>query len=135
MCIFNMNNIFLRKKKNEHALESLKEIENLPDNWNDNETSAFSATIINKCKEYIMGLGREPFVTPTATGSIQFRYELDNGDYLEFNISENEVSVLLFYVGIGEAKFQMKENKYNIIDEMNLLIDKFYDNTLILWYF
>lgn len=132
MCIFNMNNIFLRKKKNEHALESLNEIENLPDNWNDNGTTVFSATIINKCKEYIMGLEREPFVTPTATGSIQFEYELDNGDYLEFNISENEVSVFLFYVGIGKAKFQIKEN--NILDEMNLLINKFYNNTLISWY-
>lgn len=132
MCIFNMNNIFLRKKKNEHALESLNEIENLPDNWNDNGTTGFSATIINKCKEYIMGLEREPFVTPTATGSIQFEYELNNGDYLEFNISENEVSVFLFYVGIGKAKFQIKEN--NILDEMNLLINKFYNNTLISWY-
>lgn len=127
-----MNNIFLKKEKNEHALESLNEIENLPDNWNDNGATGFSATIINKCKEYIMGLEREPFVTPTATGSIQFEYELNNGDYLEFNISENEVSVFLFYVGIGKAKFQIKEN--NILDEMNLLINKFYNNTLISWY-
>lgn len=127
-----MNNIFLRKKTNEHALESLNEIENLPDNWNDNGATGFSATIINKCKEYIMGLEREPFVTPTATGSIQFEYELNNGDYLEFNISENEVSVFLFYVGIGKAKFQIKEN--NILDEMNLLINKFFNNTLISWY-
>lgn len=128
-----MNNIFLRKKKNEHALESLNEIENLPDNWNDNGATGFSATIINKCKEYIMGLEREPFVTPTATGSIQFEYELNNGDCLEFNISENEVNVFLFYIGIGEAKFQIKEN--NVLDEMNLLINKFYNNTLISWHF
>lgn len=128
-----MNNIFLRKKTNEHALESLNEIENLPDDWNDNGAVTFSETIINKCKGYIMGLEREPFVTPTVTGFIQFGYKLDNGDYLEFNISENEVSVFLFYVGIGKAKFQMKED--NTLNEMNLLINKFYNNTLISWYF
>ena len=72
------------EKKYVKANATLSEIEKLKDNWNDNGASAFSSKLIEKCRGIVMQLASEPFICPTACGSIQFEYEKENGDYLEF---------------------------------------------------
>lgn len=56
----------------------------MKDNWNGNGANSFSTKLIEKCREIVTQLVAEPFVCPTACGSIQFEYEKDNGDYLKF---------------------------------------------------
>lgn len=75
-------------KELEKAKKQLKTIQNLPDNWNNNGAEAFSVVLIGKCLRILNRLTYLPFMAPTADNSIQFEWEKDNGDYLEFNIFE-----------------------------------------------
>ena len=67
----------------------LNEIAALPYNWNDNGADAFSPELIQRSRHLIERLQRQPMIFPTANDSIQFEYEKDNGDYLEFELFEN----------------------------------------------
>lgn len=69
----------------------LQNISNLPNNWNNNGAKSFPACLIQKCKDIVDQLSVKPLITPTACDSIQFEYELDNGDYLEFEIYEDKI--------------------------------------------
>lgn len=76
------------KKNYIEASTTLNEIAKLKDNWNNNGANSFSAKLIEKCRGIVMQLAAEPFICPTACGSIQFEYEKENGDYLELSESE-----------------------------------------------
>lgn len=78
------------------ASTKLNEIAKLENNWNNNGANSISAKLIEKCREIVMQLAAEPFICPTACGSIQFEYEKENGDYLEFEIYEDRIEV--FYI-------------------------------------
>ena len=75
-------------KELENAKKQLKTIQNLPDNWNNNGAEAFSVVLIGKCLRILNRLIFIPFISPTADDSIQFEWEKDNGEYLEFVIFE-----------------------------------------------
>lgn len=87
------------------ANSRLNEIETLHDDWNNNGANAFSKSLIQKCREILSQLVAEPFVCPTACGSIQFEYEKENGDYLEFEIYENRIEVYIDTTILGENEF------------------------------
>lgn len=67
----------------------LEEIASLPENWNNNGASSFSQEHISKMKNILLALPVQPLVFPTARNSIQFEYEKQNGDYLEFELFED----------------------------------------------
>ena len=71
----------------------LNDIAELEDNWNGHGAKAFSEGLINRCRKILNELVEEPFIAPTAGGSIQFEYEKENGDYLEFEIFENRIEM------------------------------------------
>jgi len=65
----------------------------LKDDWDGNDAPGFcdKAALIKFCKEVIINLGyQQPNIYPTSRGSIQLEYEKDNGEYLEFEIFEEE---------------------------------------------
>lgn len=73
------------------ANRALKDISVLQDNWNENGAKSFSRELVEKCYKILRQLTAEPFICPTACGSIQFEYEKENGEYLEFEIYEDRI--------------------------------------------
>ncbi|WP_338226481.1 hypothetical protein [Algoriphagus confluentis] len=100
-------------------LEKLEEFKKLEFNWNGNNAEPFSDALIEKAKSVLFSLRVQPEVFPTARKSIQFEYEKENGDYLEFEIFENSVSCLEIISG-NEKECQID------ITEIFSLIDHFY---------
>lgn len=101
--------------------ETLNQIANLPDNWNNNSAKAFSDNLIIRIYNIIKILKPKPMIFPTANDNIQLEYEKDNGDYLEFELFEN-----------GKCKmFCNISNKpeYKFINDTDITIElsKFYD--------
>lgn len=72
---------------------ALKDISALQDNWNENGAKSFSRELVEKCYKILRQLTSEPFICPTACGSIQFEYEKENGEYLEFEVYEDRIEV------------------------------------------
>ena len=72
-----------------NSLRVLDEIADLKDDWNNNGASKFSESIIATMRKIIGYLEIQPMIFPTAKGSIQFEYENDANDYLEFELFEN----------------------------------------------
>ena len=106
------------------ASAALCEIEKLKDNWNGNGANSFSTKLIEKCREIVMQLAAEPFVCPTACGSIQFEYEKDYGDYLEFEIYEDRIEVFLDTLSDGEEEFNLQG--ISATDKMKQMVVDFY---------
>ena len=77
------------------AYQRLREIKNLKDNWNDNGAKEFSDALIDRVAIILGNVSEEPFVCPTACGSIQLEYEKEDGSYLEFEVYEKRIEVYM----------------------------------------
>lgn len=72
-----------------HSYQKISEISCLPENWNGNGASSFSAELLDSIRNIVKKLVRQPSIFPTARDSIQLEYENDIGDYLEFELFES----------------------------------------------
>ena len=106
------------------ASTTLNDIAKLEDNWNNNGANSFSTKLIEKCRGIAMQLAAEPFICPTACGSIQFEYEKENGDYLEFEIYEDRIEVFLDTTSGGEQEFNL--SGISATDKMKQMVVDFY---------
>lgn len=104
--------------------EALNAIKKLEDHWNDNGACSFSAELIEKCRRIAMQLEAEPFACPTACGSIQFEYEKEDGEYLEFEIYEDRIEVFLETLSDGEKEYRLCGR--SAADKMKQLVVDFY---------
>lgn len=73
--------------------ETLQQIAELKDNWNNNGATAFSETLITKCKRLVSEFQIPPSIFPTADCSIQMEWDNVVGDYLEINVYEDKYVV------------------------------------------
>lgn len=103
-------------KQNKKKLESFKKLET---NWNYSNAPVFSESLINKAGDILVNLDYQPKIFPTGRQSIQFEYEKENGDYLEFELFENKISYLSI---IGENELEQDISS----EEINQLINSFY---------
>lgn len=74
----------------------LKEIKELPNNWNGNDATQFSSELINKAKVFIsntIAIAQHLSIFPTANDSIQVEWELLNGLYCEAEIFEDSIDI------------------------------------------
>jgi hypothetical protein len=105
-------------------MEKISLISTLSDNWNGNGASPFSKELISKIKGIIYYLEYQPEIFPTACDSIQLEYEKDNGEYLEFELFENENLVVYRVDKDGFAS--TKEYEFDI-QKVNKEIKSFYE--------
>lgn len=77
--------------RNFKRLDSFAE---LPDNWNGYGAGRISEKLIEKTKRIIFGLSVQPMLFPTGRKSIQFEYEKPDGEYLEFEVFEDRITLL-----------------------------------------
>lgn len=101
------------------ARSTLDEIATLKENWNNNGASEFSENLIKKCYNILEQLPMEPFICPTACGSVQFEYEKKNGEYLEFEIYEDKIES---YLIMSDGKEQEK-NLYKTSEIKQMVVD------------
>lgn len=87
----NIINFSEKLKKNIDLINNLKE---MPDNWNGYGANKLSDSVINSALSAIYFLDVQPDVFPTGRNSIQFEYEKSNGDYLEFEIFSDHITML-----------------------------------------
>ena len=101
----------------------LQQFLKLPPNWNENGAGPFSDRLIETCKKILDMLPRQPEVFPTATDSIQMEYEKNNGEYMEFNIYEDEINIFRIdsYENENEYVINITENK-----KLKELVEDFY---------
>lgn len=107
-------------------LRRLSEIQGLTDNWNNNGASAFSDALINDVRRIMMSVSRQPEIFPTACDSIQLEWDKKTGEYLEMEVSENDITV--FYIAADGSEKQWKLT--TDIDSINDTLGEFYDGTL-----
>lgn len=106
------------------ANDAIRDISLLQSNWNGNGAQPFSEMLVNKCYIILNQLAAEPFVCPTACGAIQFEYEKENGEYLEFEIYEDKIEVYSV-----SAEGEESENillGMNAIDQVKQMVVDFY---------
>lgn len=108
---------------------SLVLIRNLKDNWDGKEAKAFPETLTNRCWLICLKLSIQPMIFPTARGSIQFEYELEDKSYLEFEIYRDRITILCIekreYTKAIEFTLRVLD-KDSIIKTMNIFINLFY---------
>lgn len=75
------------------SIKKMEQIEYMSYNWNGNGAQPLSREVIQYGKEILNILSIQPEIFPTATNSIQFEYDKDNGDYLEFNIYDDRIDI------------------------------------------
>ena len=98
------------------SLEKINEIGKLKENWNGYGATIFSYYLIERAKEIVIKLIRQPFISPTARESIQMEYENESGDYLEFELFEGG-RVQMFSLS-NKGKSQKRDIDVNAINEV-----------------
>ena len=116
-----MNNII---KEN---LEKIQDISELKDDWNGNGASAFKDTLIQKMKYLILRLNVQPEIFPTVCGSIQFEYEKETGEYLEFELFDTKLKVLTMGSDGNNYSYDMDID----IEEINKVIPESHKSDFI----
>lgn len=85
----------------------------LNDNWNGNGASKFDSDFINRVKAIVLKLEIDPKIYPTGRGSIQLEYEKKNGDYIEFEIFQNNTIKCFLIKDEIETEERIKANQIN----------------------
>ena len=99
---------------------TIYDLRNLEYNWNENGAEPIIPEILNKMEKLLNYLPIQTYIFPLTTGYIQFEYEKNNGEYLEFEfISDNKIKIFK----INSKTF--KDEYTNIIDyDENEIIKK-----------
>lgn len=82
--------------KNDKLIENINKINQLSElefGWDGYNAEPFSNVLLNHCLFLIIRIISQPEIFPTGKKSIQFEYEKENGDYLEFEIFEDRIEV------------------------------------------
>lgn len=105
--------------KLQENLKIIDNFKNLKDNWNGYGGLKLSKSVIDNARSALYFLDRQPDVFPTGRNSIQFEYEKENGDYLEFEIFEDSI-VMLQIISDEETERNIDEK------EMKKMVREFY---------
>ena len=111
---------FINQRKKQKNMAKLHEYSQLEDNWNLDGAKCFSKKLIDLTWEKIDELEIQPEVFPTMRESIQFEYEKENGDYLEFEIYEDKIEVFCI-LDKGEKEYML-----TVSDDLNGIVNKFH---------
>lgn len=125
-----VNNLQLEKEYflNDLFLNNLKKIDDiarLPNNWNGNGATSFSNQLIDKLRQIVVSVKRQPEIFPTGCNSIQIEYDGSKNSYLEIEIKDEDVaSVFKINQAGNESNFEINSNP----SEINKIVDEFYES-------
>ena len=102
----------------------LDEIKSMKKNWNGNQAKPLSKRLINKTKQLILNLNKQPQIFPTANDSIQIEYDGENNSYLELQVTKkNNLSFFMVDKSGKESTGMIPVSP----DAVNSLIKEFYE--------
>ncbi len=101
-------------------LKTLSDFKQLAANWNGNGAIPFEAELLAKTERIVHSLAYQPQIFPTARQSVQFEYHRKNGDYLEFEIFDDEI------IAYSEQAGQEDERELDSPENINALLEGFY---------
>lgn len=109
-------------ERNVVTLDSFLKLER---DWNGYDGEKFDSNLILKCKKILDTLSYQPDIFPTARGSVQFEYELEDKSYLEFEIYMDKVTCLIVPNRDYDKKinFTIENDK---MSEINRVLKHFY---------
>lgn len=99
----------------EENLNTLHQISELEDNWDNEGAQSFEKDLIKKVVHLVETIRFQPQIFPTARDSIQLEYDKKNGDYLEFEIFKN--SAKMFFCSHGGEHYE-KDIDITLIGKM-----------------
>ena len=109
-----------------NTLMKLAQMGTLKYNWNGYGAEPLPYDTLYKAQLLIPALHVQPEIFPTADGSIQFEYEKNNGDYLEFQFTGKGTCEVFKIIGDNEEYFTAQDNANTV----NALVDAFYGYSL-----
>ena len=74
------------------SLRSLEKISDLEENWDNYGAPKISDSVIRKARSLLFEIIKKPDIFPTKRNSIQFEFENQEGDYLEFEILDSTIT-------------------------------------------
>lgn len=113
------DNVINFSPKLQENLDLIGKFKSFENNWNGYDVLKFSKSVIDNARSALYFLDRQPDVFPTGRNSIQFEYEKENGDYLEFEIFED--SIVAFQI-ISDEENECLVNEM----EMRKMVAEFY---------
>lgn len=102
-------------------LQKIQTFRSLKQNWNQNDAEPFDEKLLDTVNGILINLIKQPKVFPTARQTIQFEFEKENGDYLEFEIGSKNTTCL--QIINEEEKEQIIESDFTLF---NKTIENFY---------
>lgn len=81
------------------VLKRIDEFGEYEDDWNGYGARKFTAKLLECAREIAVLLPEQFEVFPVARNSVQFEYEYDDGDYLEFEVFEDRISAFRYFDG------------------------------------
>lgn len=103
------------------SFATIEQIMNFKKNWNGYDAEPFKKEHLDKVKGILITLPVQPEVFPTANGSVQLEYTLDD-KYLEFEIFDNDTIIAYQQMGNSEREFLV-----NNVNEMKKAICELYE--------
>lgn len=102
------------------------------DNWNKNGAKAFSKELIERSKNLIQYVVIQPKVFPTARDSFHFEYTNCSGDYLKFELYEDDKLTKFIVRKDGTLDFGKNGiETTNSVDNINEILKEFFKNDRI----
>lgn len=119
--------IFIRDVRRKlHNITNLNIIRTLEENWNDNGALPFPESLVKNCWKVIEDIIRQPKLFPTAAQTITLDYDKDNGEFLQFELFENKIEVLIVSED-GDAFEKTIPFNINLINEE---VSRFYESNI-----
>ena len=107
--IFNLNKIY--------------EYSRLQYNWNGNGAEPYTPEVIDLAWSHLMKIEKQPEVFPPAIGAIQFEWEKENGDYLDFEIYADRIELFMI---VGGAEL---EQNLSTDADLNWIVNEFWEES------
>lgn len=102
-------------------LKKLETISKLESGWNCYCADPIPTFMIDIMKDMLSKLKIQPEIFPLECGSIQFEYEKDNGDYLEFKILHGGLLEMYVIIGCDDSNKIIEVDS----DKINEIVDNF----------
>lgn len=123
------------KKAVDRNIEKLTKIEEMEETWNGYSSVPFSHDFISFIKNEIRKLEIQPQIFPIAGGKLQLEYDRNDGGYLEFEVSpenmksikENKSAKIEFYY---EFNKEQEEGIVENFEKINEKVMNFYKDLL-----
>lgn len=100
----NIKNNTIRLDKLKRNKKILSSLSSLSENWNGYGSQSFNPYLVNKVEHTIVNMDMQPNLYPTGRNSIQLEFEKHNGDYLEFEVFEEETHLYSIINGVETEK-------------------------------